>query len=96
MISHTDNHNLTVFITGSSRGIGKAIAERLAQSGYSLVLHGRDRARVEETQQLLSQQYGVPVRSVCFDIADRRVTEQPCWRILSNTAATMAWCAMQA
>lgn len=76
MVSRSDNHNLTVFVTGSSRGIGKAIAERLAQSGYSLALHGRDRTRLEETRELLSQQYGVPVRSVCFDIADRRLAEQ--------------------
>jgi len=30
------------FVTGSSRGIGRAIAEGLASRGYLLVLHGRD------------------------------------------------------
>ncbi len=30
----------TVFITGSSCGIGKAIAENLAYKGYNIVLHG--------------------------------------------------------
>ena len=30
----------TAFITGSSRGIGKAIAKRLAFDGYKVILHG--------------------------------------------------------
>ncbi|MBQ8719643.1 MAG: SDR family oxidoreductase [Clostridia bacterium] len=30
----------TVFITGSSRGIGRAIAKRLASEGYKVILHG--------------------------------------------------------
>ena len=30
----------TAFITGSSRGIGRAIALRLARDGFRVILHG--------------------------------------------------------
>ena len=39
-------------VTGASSGIGQAIAVRLAQEGRSLLLHGRDLTRLEETFRL--------------------------------------------
>lgn len=61
----------TVLVTGSSRGIGKAIALRLAKDGYDLVLHcqqNRDQADsvAEEIRAL-----GKDARVLQFDIADR-------------------------
>ena len=61
----------TVLVTGSSRGIGRAIALDLAAAGYDLVLHYH--SRLDETRQVetLVQEQGVGARILQFDIAER-------------------------
>ena len=61
----------TVLVTGSSRGIGKAIALRLAEDGYDLVLHCRSNR--EQADAVLTQikEMGRQARVLQFDIADR-------------------------
>ena len=61
----------TVLVTGSSRGIGRAIAEELADAGYGIVLHCRESRRaVEELQEQIAGQGG-EARVLQFDIAER-------------------------
>jgi NAD(P)-dependent dehydrogenase (short-subunit alcohol dehydrogenase family) len=43
----------TALITGSTRNIGRAIAERLASDGIGVVVNGRDPAQAEETAQAI-------------------------------------------
>lgn len=47
-----------ILITGASRGIGRALAIRLADEGSTLYLHGRDRAALEETAELVRNSGG--------------------------------------
>jgi 3-oxoacyl-[acyl-carrier protein] reductase len=61
----------TILVTGSSRGIGRAIALRLAQDGHDLVVHCRSgRAQADEVAQQIAAM-GRGVRVLQFDVADR-------------------------
>lgn len=65
------NADKAVLVTGSSRGIGRAVAVRLARAGYALVAHGRAPGPALEETLAAIRALGVPARSLCFDIADR-------------------------
>ncbi len=62
----------TVLITGASRGIGRAIACRLAREGYDLVLHCRSRkTQLAALAEEIQARHEVDVRQLCFDLLDR-------------------------
>ena len=56
-------------ITGSSAGIGLALAEALAQAGAHVVLNGRTVAKVEAIARQLRAQ-GLSASSAVFDVTD--------------------------
>jgi len=55
-------------ITGSSRGIGKAIAIDMAKRGASIVLNGRDSSRLDSTTKELKKIHS-NVISYCCDVS---------------------------
>jgi gluconate 5-dehydrogenase len=61
-------------VTGSSAGIGLGIARGLAQAGATVVLNGRDAARLEAALQALRAE-GLAVRSSTFDVCDAGAVE---------------------
>ena len=65
-----------VLVTGSSRGIGRAIALRLAQDGYDLWLHHRDSLQGIEAVAADVRAKGRTAHVLAFDIADRAACAQ--------------------
>jgi len=57
-------------VTGSSRGIGLALAQGLIEAGCEVVMHGRDEARVARAAAALG------VRHVAFDVTDAAAIER--------------------
>jgi len=59
----------TALVTGSSRGIGFAIAEALGTAGARLVLNGRDPAALDDAAARLRES-GIAVSISVFDVTD--------------------------
>jgi gluconate 5-dehydrogenase len=59
----------TALVTGSSRGLGKAIAIGLGEAGAELIVNGVDLKRCEDTAEELRSQ-GLKARALAFDVTD--------------------------
>jgi 3-oxoacyl-[acyl-carrier protein] reductase len=62
-----------VLVTGSSRGIGRAIALRLARDGFAVTLHCRDSMPQAEA---VAREMGVAAPILRFDVRDRDAAER--------------------
>lgn len=60
----------TALVTGSSAGIGYALAAGLAGAGARIVLNGRDAVRLEQAAAKL-RAAGATVHTAAFDVTDR-------------------------
>jgi 3-oxoacyl-[acyl-carrier protein] reductase len=60
-----------VLITGASRGIGRAIALKLAQKGFSVVLNYFSRREAAEKTEATIREAGGEATLLPFDVADR-------------------------
>lgn len=66
----------TVLVTGSSRGIGRAVALSLADAGYDVVVHCRaSQAQAEEVCREIEAK-GRKARLLTFDVTDRQAARE--------------------
>jgi NAD(P)-dependent dehydrogenase (short-subunit alcohol dehydrogenase family) len=61
----------TILITGTSQGLGRGIAFALAEQGHTVLLHGRDRTRLDAVaSEVRDTVSGASVRTYLADLAD--------------------------
>lgn len=60
----------SALVSGSSRGIGLALAEGLLRAGARVVVHGRDADRAAATATTLARDTGGATRFATFDLTD--------------------------
>lgn len=71
----------TALITGSSRGIGKAIALRLTKEGYKIIIHGASESpKLKETADMIINSGGV-CETVVSNLTDLSKTKELCEKI---------------
>jgi 3-oxoacyl-[acyl-carrier protein] reductase len=70
-MTQTASPSMPVLVTGSSRGIGRAIALTLAAQGYTPILHCRARRDEADTVRAQAQALGRAARVLQFDVRDR-------------------------
>ncbi|OHV08410.1 glucose 1-dehydrogenase [Kushneria phosphatilytica] len=57
-------------VTGSSRGLGNALARGLAEQGAKVIIHGRSRDTVDAAARDIANATGAEVSGVTFDVTD--------------------------
>jgi gluconate 5-dehydrogenase len=74
-LSLFDLSGRTALVTGSTRGIGRALAEALAGAGARVVVNGRDPATVQAARDEMGAQ-GLRAAGRAFDVTDEDAVER--------------------
>jgi gluconate 5-dehydrogenase len=74
-LSQFDLTGKRALVTGSSRGLGYAIAAALAEAGASIILNGRDEVALGAAASQLAAT-GAAVKAVAFDVTSRDSVNQ--------------------
>ena len=91
----------TVLVTGASKGIGKGVAQAMAQEGCNLHLVSRTLSDLEATAKEVMTSYGVEVQIHAMDLSDSASIDQlrkaiPTPDILVNNAGAIPAGTLQA
>jgi gluconate 5-dehydrogenase len=70
-----DLSDRTALVTGSSQGIGLALARGLAQAGANVVVHGRNAEKARRAADRIAEETRRPVRTALFDVTDEAAVD---------------------
>ncbi|MBA2249929.1 MAG: SDR family NAD(P)-dependent oxidoreductase [Chitinophagaceae bacterium] len=71
-----NSNKLNIIITGASRGIGRAIAEKFAAQGYNLFLCAHNEEKLAACADELKLVYNIPVKAYAADLSDKEQTKR--------------------
>lgn len=77
--------NKKVFVTGSTSGIGRAIAMQCAEEGATVIHCGRRKDRVDAVSAEIKKQFGLDAFGYELDVRDRKKLLRSLRRSLQHT-----------
>ncbi|HLS15089.1 MAG TPA: glucose 1-dehydrogenase [Beutenbergiaceae bacterium] len=85
-MSHSlfDLSGRTALVTGSSRGLGRALARGLIEHGAQVILHGRDAGALEQSRRELAEATGAEPGAVSFDVTDPGAIDTAMQNVISD------------
>ena len=84
MMNFFDITDKIILVTGSTQGIGLALAKGYAAAGAKVYLNGRDPDKVDQAVEKLKQD-GLRTRSAAFDVTDEDAVQAGISSILEET-----------
>jgi len=69
-------NNKTALITGASKGIGKAIAESMANEGCNLILTARSSDKLNELKVNLQKKHNISIEVIAIDLSKKNAVEK--------------------
>ncbi len=63
--------NKVAFIAASSDGLGKAVAMELANEGATIIINGRNKAKLDNTRNDIEQKFNTKVLAISGDLANK-------------------------
>lgn len=77
---------MNAIITGATKGIGKAIAELLAQNGFNIAICARTKTDVDALKKRLEEQYNIQVLAQAVDMSEKQAVKSFAHYIKENWA----------
>ncbi|SES64670.1 SDR family NAD(P)-dependent oxidoreductase [Thalassotalea agarivorans] len=80
----SDSTTKTILLTGATDGIGLATANKLAQQGHTLLLHGRNPTKLNDVIAKLEQTYQTTAYPFIADMSDLHEVNKMCQSVLAQ------------